>query len=383
MMVLLAGIQAGGLAIRLENANMSKGLKITFALPGSGHNPVGGFKVVYEYANSLSRLGHHVTIVHPALLSAAPRSSEMIASTLRFAYRKGVRSYEPTGWFSIDPSVRLLWVPSLAPRHIPDGDVIVATAWQTAEWIAEYPRSKGRRFYLIQHLETWSGSEDRVCKTWKLPLVKIVIAKWLQEIAESLGEASLYIPNGLDFDKFSLYVPPEQRSPLKALMLYHHLDWKGSGDGLGALSLARKEVPDLTVALFGVSPPPSGLPPWIQYHRRPDQKFLHRLYNEASIFVAPSWAEGWPLPPAEAMMCGAALAATDIGGHREYARHEETALLSPAKSPTALAENIVRLVRNNGSRTKMAARGHAHMQQFTWKRATEKMEGLLRNGGEG
>lgn len=34
--------------------------------------------------------------------------------------------------------------------------------------------------------------------------------------------------------------------------------------------------------------------------------------------MAPSFAEGWPLPPAETMMSGAALVATDIGVHREH-----------------------------------------------------------------
>ena len=46
----------------------SKGLCITFLLPGPGHIPVGGLKVAYEYANGLSRLGHAVVVVHPASL---------------------------------------------------------------------------------------------------------------------------------------------------------------------------------------------------------------------------------------------------------------------------------------------------------------------------
>lgn len=357
---------------------MSDGLKITFVLPGHGRNPIGGFKVVYEYANALARLGHTVTVVHPSLLPTDPGPADRLAATLRFVYRKTTNS--PSKWFDVDPSVRLRWVPSLAPRYIPDGDVIVATAWQTAEWVTSYPKCKGRRFYLIQHLETWSGPADRVHATWKLPLSKIVIAKWLQEIADEMGEKSVYIPNGLDFERFSLRVPPGQRDPKKVMMLYHPLDWKGSKDGLDALAKARERVPELTASMFGVSPPPRDLPQWIRYYRRPAQNVLHRLYNEASIFVAPSWAEGWDLPASEAMICGAALAATDIGGHREYAVHEETALLSPAKTPAALAENIVRLARENSFRCELADRGRARMQQFTWKRSTEKLESLLRGG---
>jgi glycosyltransferase involved in cell wall biosynthesis len=77
-------------------------------------------------------------------------------------------------------------------------------------------------------------------------------------------------------------------------------------------------------------------------------------------------------------MSGAALAATDIGGHREYALHESTALLSPPKDPHALAANLLRLVQDRELRLRLAAAGNRFMQQFTWERATDAMEGLLR-----
>lgn len=356
---------------------MARLLKITFALPGSGHNPVGGFKVVYEYASHLARRGHLVTIIHPALLNADAPVTRTLRSSLNYLFRKRRASYKPTNWFVIDPSVRMLWVPSLREQYIPDGDIVVATAWQTAEYVAAYPSSKGKRFYLIQHLETWSGSSERVYSTWKLPLLKIVIARWLEEIALSLGEKCVYIPNGLDFERFSVSTPSTQRNPHRALMLYHTFDWKGSNDGWRALSLAREKILDLTAVFYGVTPKPQKLPEWVEYKRRPSQSILRGLYNEASVFVAPSWTEGWPLPPAEAMMCATALVATDIGGHREYAINEETALLSPPRDIEQLAANIVRVMNDQSLRLKLANRGHKYIQQFTWKRATDMLESVF------
>ena len=161
------------------------------------------------------------------------------------------------------------------------------------------------------------------------------------------------------------------------MMLYHEADWKGTRDGLDALHQVHKSVPETKVILFGVPKTPKGLPPWVQYYCRPRQEVLCDLYNSASIFVSPSWAEGWPLPPAEAMMCGAALVATDIGGHREYAIHGKTALLSPAKHPRELAENILRLIRTPSLRIELANSGYKHIQQFTWDRATDAFEVYL------
>ena len=333
--------------------------------------------MVYEYANYLSRRGHDVTVVHLALSCSDKGLRGSVVSMLRYLRRRN--SFKPTSWFPIDSSVRLLWVRSPSVQNIPDGDVIVATAWPTAEWVASYPASKGRQFYLIQHLETWTGSEQRVVATWKLPLTKIVIAKWLEIIATRLGESSVYIPNGIDFSKFIMRTPPEDRVSGRIMMLYHTLNWKGSADGLKALLIVRDHVPDIRPVLFGVPGRPRGLPEWIEYIQCPSQERLRDLYNEASIFVAPSWAEGWPLPPAEALISGAALVATDIGGHREYAVHEVTALLSPAKEPHALAANILRLLHDRDLRVRLAAQGNKFVQQFSWERAGNAMESLLRS----
>jgi glycosyltransferase involved in cell wall biosynthesis len=161
------------------------------------------------------------------------------------------------------------------------------------------------------------------------------------------------------------------------MMLYHTHPVKGSADGFEALSLLRKELPDLQATLFGTSRPSPPLPRWVDYRRLPSQPELRACYNRAAIFIAPAHIEGWPLPPAEAMICGAALAATDIGGHREFGIDGETALLSPAGSPEKLAENVLRLVRNAELRTKIARRGYEHIRRCSWNEALDSFERML------
>jgi glycosyltransferase involved in cell wall biosynthesis len=129
--------------------------------------------------------------------------------------------------------------------------------------------------------------------------------------------------------------------------------------------------------LFGVPPAPHGLPAWVEYFQTPSQKKLRAIYNDAAIFVSPSWAEGWPLPPAEAMSCGCALVCTDIGGHREYALQGQTALLSLPKNPAELAKNVRKLLMDPASRIEMAIRGNRFVGQFTWKRAATEMNRIL------
>lgn len=361
-------------------------MRITFVLPGSGQKPAGGYKVVYEYANGLVQRGHDVAVIHPAYLMAdKPVSSfRAIRSTIsRYVKQRFSGGWRPSAWFAVHPRVRLLWVPSLSPRFIPEADAIVATLWATAEHVACYEPVKGRKHYLIQHLETWAGPKERVMATWSLPLQKIVIARWLQDIASNLGQSSVCVPNGLDFNRFGCDVAIAQRSGLHVGMLVHDSDWKGSVDGIAALNRVKEHYPALQVELFGVGARPAVLPEWYVYHQNPPQQELRRLYNRCGIFVAPSWTEGWGLPPSEAMMCGAAVVATDVGGHREFAIHNQTALLSPPRHPEQLADNIRALVEDEPKRQQLAEAGMAFIQRFTWERAVDAMERLLVDGSHG
>jgi glycosyltransferase involved in cell wall biosynthesis len=349
-------------------------MRVNFLLPGRGEKPGGGFKVVYEYANGLARRGHDVSLIHPARLEIDTPFSKRPEKIWRFLRRKIDGSYRPDGWFAVDEKVHLRWVPSLDAGYIPHAEITVATACATAEWLAGYPPEKGNPYYLIQGYETFSVPEDRLLATWRLPFQKIVVSKWLQNRAEEIGENALYIPNGIDFQVFGIDIDIQQRSPAAAAMMYHKAESKGWADGLAALDQVRMQVSDLRLLLFGLENPPGGLPGYITYFKNPSQGTLRRIYNEAAIFIAPSWFEGWGLPPAEAMACGCAVAATDNGGHREFARHEVTALLSPTKDPSALAGNILRLMQDEDLRLRIALAGNAYIKNFTWDKAVNAFE---------
>jgi glycosyltransferase involved in cell wall biosynthesis len=351
-------------------------MQITFILPGSAHNPIGGFKVVFEYANTLINLGHKVTILLLANCSIDGNFKNKIIRNGYFLYRLSSQSYLPNKWFYINPEIDVHWLPSLSNKSIPDADVIIATSWQTAVLVNGIPSKKGEKYYLIQHIEDWSGDYNKVLSTWKLPLRKIVISKWLQYAAQQAGEDSVYIPNGLDFTAFNIDKPIIERENNNVMMLYHKEKWKGSNDGIAALEIVKKEMPDVTVNLYGVFPQPK-IPRWIRYTKSPSQKHLRDLYNRSSIFISPSWAEGFPLPPCEAMMCGAALVATDIGGHREMAFDNVTALLSPAHSPDYMADRIMYLLNHPDTRHSIASAAYKYVQRFTWEKSTEKLLSYL------
>ncbi|MGA2887890.1 MAG: glycosyltransferase family 4 protein [Terracidiphilus sp.] len=287
-------------------------------------------------------------------------------------------NWKPDRWFNLDSKVKLSWIPAMLRVFLPRADAYVATWWTTAEQLATLEDLSGKKLYLIQHLETWLGSEDEVMATWKAPLEKVVIARWLEDVAHEMGESCHYIPNGLDFTKFGCDLPPESRDPMRLAMLFSHsLPWKGSFDGLSALIALKDKFPNLKAEFFGINERPQDLPSWIIYHKQPEQAELRRIYNRASIFLAPSLSEGWGLPPCEAMMCGAAVIATDIGGHREFCTDGDTALLVPANSPDAFADAAEKLIHDPELRLRIARNGHQNIQKFTWDAACNAFESVL------
>lgn len=356
-------------------------MRIIFVLPGFATTPIGGFRVVYEYSNCLVARGHDVTVVHPRPFLGSPPPPNVYRRLRRAGGKVRDRLFKPkVKWQHLDAKVKMLHVPNLVMHWVPAGDVIFATAWQTAKPVLDLPDEKGTKFYLVQHYETWAGPKEMVDSTWRFPMHKVVVAKWLYETGLSLGcdpNEITRISPGIDQSIFKLGREIQNR-PARIAMMFSSQEWKGSSDGLKALEIAKSHVPTLKAILFGVAERPQSIPNWIEYWRDPPQaELVQKIYNSSSIYLAPSWTEGLGLPVAEAMACGCAVVSTDCGGVREYAEHGVNALLSLPHDAEALANNIVHLLNNDALRWQIAGVGHDRIKGFTWERSTNLMEKLM------
>jgi len=357
-------------------------MRITFILPGYPWKPVGGFRVVYEYANHLVARGHEVSIVHPRNLSnAQPVSRSTLYRRLRGkAIRFRNRMFKPgVSWQPVDKRVRMLYMKEPVSEFIPDGDAVFATAWQTCQYLSQCPSSKGRRFYLVQDFYPYLGSRSDIEKTWHLPFRKVTVSSWLRDLVVESGineSEVVAIPNGVDSQRFYIMRAIDER-PKRVAMMYSAGNYKASQDGLEALYLCRRRVASFEAILFGPGRRPKTIPPWIEYRKNVKEDDLVKIYNSSSIFLSSSLAEGFALPPAEAMACGCAVAATDSGGIREYGEEGETALLSPPGDPERLAGNLMRLFEDDHLRMRLAQGGHERIMDFTWQRSTDLLERFL------
>jgi glycosyltransferase involved in cell wall biosynthesis len=338
-------------------------VKITFLCP---HIRIaGGVRAILTYADRLAAAGHDVKVVVPA------RSRGR-------AFWRSLRGVGPD-WMP-GFRARIVWVDQWRPSALPDGDAIVATAWQSAPAVAAAPARCGRRFYLVQHYESlYHGEPERVDATYRLPLRKIVISTWLRDIMrERFDSDAEILITPVDPALFHA-VPVSVHSPRpRVLMLHHEYAWKGTADGFEAVARVRDRVPGLHLVGFGVKPPRAAAA-YDEFHANPPQADLATLYSGCEIYLCPSWDEGLGMPPMEAMACGAALVTYDNGGCRDYARDGETALVARRRDVGDLAAKLERLVADPALRARLAVAGSTFVRErFEWGRAVQRMEDVLR-----
>lgn len=349
---------------------------ICFVLPGFSYRAIGGYKIVYEYANRLTEFGYDITIFYPLFYFSNKKSESLIhilKKTLGYLPFKIFGLYK-VRWFRLNKKIREKFYFSYNREKLLKYDVLIATHISTAFALHNLHLDEVKIcIYLIQDFEKWGiYSETDIFESYRFPMKKICIAPWLLEKVKSVGEDAVLIYDGLDFSYFSLTNPIENRNPCEISLMYHIRPEKRFEDSLKALQIVHQKMPQIHVLVFGVFENPKKLPEYFTYHKNPSKKEINEIYNNSAIYVAASSSEGFGLTVAEAMICGCAVACTDNGGFSSMVTNGKTGLLSPIYDCKALAENIIKLISDNELRINLAKKGSESIKKFSWENAVEK-----------
>ncbi len=281
---------------------------------------------------------------------------------------------------SVSRRVLERWRP-IDDRDVPDGDVVVATWWETAEWVASLSPTKGAKAYFLQHYETHSGQPvDRVEQTWRLPMHKIVVAQWLAHIAENqFGDSNVStVPNSVDLDVF--HAEPRGKRPVPTVGYMYAVDrWKGADIAAEAVRLARAEVPEVRTVAFGMRQPIAEIPlaPDAAYRVLPAQNEIPDLYAQCDAWLFASRTEGFGLPILEAMACRTPVIATPAGAAPELVGDGGGILVQP-EDPQSMADAIVEVARLADMDWRaLSSRALAIATRYTWDDATDAFEQAL------
>ena len=361
-------------------------MRITFIIPKP--NLSGGIRVIAIYAQRLAKRGHTVTVVSsPSHLTRRRRIKKWLLD--RFLGRNLMPwipkpNSDPSHFDAIDvPHFVIDRVRPITDSDVPDGDVVIATWWETAEWVGNLSPAKGAKVYFIQHHEVFDYLPvDRVKATWRLPLHKITISKWLVELAaREYGDLNVrLVPNSVDMKQFHAPQRKRQSQPTVGL-LYSAVKWKGVDVSLKAIDRVTKRVPGLRLVAFGSEPLYDllPLPPNAVYCRRPSQAAIRDLYASCDVWMCGSYSEGFHLPPLEAMACRCPVVSTSVGGPIDIIESGRNGYLVPIGDSEGLADRLVDVLKFDETRWRaMSDAALATATRYTWDDATDRLAEALR-----
>ncbi|MCB1247215.1 MAG: glycosyltransferase family 4 protein [Acidimicrobiia bacterium] len=323
---------------------------VTF-IAWSRPKPIGGVTTLYNFANALADRGNEVHLCH------------LPYGTMR------IDGLGDLAWFRFHPAVIHHMIDS-NDAHFPPGDVVFGTG---------APPETGLPVHLVQGREMLYAELER--SAFRTPGLKIAVASWLRDAGEQWGfpaERCRVVIQGIDHTVFRQNRSLTERDD-RVAVLFHEHPAKGWDVAFAALRSVKEEIPNLRVSAFGTSAPPQELPDWIEFTTAPTEDHLvDEIYNRSAVFLHASDHEGFGSTAVEAMACGCALVTTDNGGSRDYAFQEHTALLAAPRDVRGLTDAVVRALRDDGLRQRLASAGRDLVRRFTWERAGEEMEGMLR-----
>ncbi len=356
-------------------------MKITFVCPPL--NMTGGIRVVAIYARYLQSFGHDVLVVSP------PHRAKGLVS--RILKKLGLPQ------FAAAPQPRShldgLGVPQrILGRHravresdVPDADVIVATWWETAEYVAAMSDRKGRKVYFVQHHEVFDWlPRDRVAATYRSDLQKIAVAQWLVEAIAEDGnrQGCTVVPNAVDRTQF--FAPRRAKNARPRLgTLFSETDFKGFDISLAVIAAVRKALPELEVVAFGERAPDryrdrvSG----IALTTQPTQDSLKDIYASCDVWLCCSKSEGFNLMAMEAMACRTPVVSTRTGWPAEAIVDGVNGALAEVDDVDGLARAVLEILRADDSTWQGLSDGAARtVAESSWEQSAHMFEAaLIRN----
>jgi glycosyltransferase involved in cell wall biosynthesis len=203
------------------------------------------------------------------------------------------------------------------------------------------------------------------------------------EIREEYGiNRDIYnVGNGVDPQYFP---PPSLKSSENPYILYTgRLDGrKGLIDFIDAAPIVLTKFPEMKFILTGKGSYKNFLLARINklklgknfhfYNYVPTNELV-KLYQNATIYVLPSYYEGLPTSLLEALSCGLPCVATDVDGNNELIINGENGILIPPHNPEKMAEAICLLLNNKELRDKYSINGRRTITElYDWDKIAEK-----------
>ena len=169
-------------------------------------------------------------------------------------------------------------------------------------------------------------------------------------------------------------------------MLCNTVRWKGTDvclDAIGRLDFPTKVVAfSSDVRKPGENGDPA-LPPGSEFHFRPPQNQLARIYASCDVWLCGSRGEGFHLPPLEAMACRCPVVSTAVGGPADIIEEGVNGHVVPIEDAPGLADRLSRVLKlSDADWRKLSDGAYATATRYSWDDATVLFEQALQRAIE-
>ena len=358
-------------------------MKIALVSPYDYPYPGGVTQHISYLDKHFRELGHQVEIIAPCAGEAPERLADNVVVTtsrvisIPFAGSKARIPYSPAVYWRLKSALQgqhfdvvhaheplTLPVPLCALRHSQSVNVGTFHAYRDTHRIYQYGRRVFQPFFDKLH-------------------GKIAVSEAARDtVARYFGGEFVIIPNGIDVERFG----GDHVSPLE-----HYTDGrpnilfvgrleprKGFRYLIRAFPYVKEEFPQARLIVVGayLKKDKARYLRYARRHRLTGVKFvghvsdeeLPRYYRTCDVFCAPSIGfESFGIVLLEAMAAGKPIVACNIPGYRDLLNDEKEGLLAEPKNEKALAEAIVRVLKNPALQRRMGEQGRLKASQYSWR----------------
>ena len=340
------------------SAPQSGPLRINWLLPGIVAAQ-GGLLGIFRTIQQLEAWGHENRVY---VLGRLPGGSALAKERIRKSY------------FRINAEVEVL------SDSIKDSDALIATSWLTA-YAARSVGNTARKFYFVQDMEYMfyaPGSLHEFARqTYHFGFRGITLGSWIADALRRDFNMEC-TPFGFSYDR-DAYASTGRRllaAGKKRVLFYARPETERRGFELGilALSLVAKKMPDVEIALVGLSRQDLDLPfSAILLGVLPVSE-LGALYRSCDVALVLSHTN-LSLLPLELMACGCAVVSNE-GPNIEWLLTDKTVRLAKP-DPKSLAEAVVELLASDQLRLRKIEAGLAFAQSTDWTKEIRTIESVL------
>jgi glycosyltransferase involved in cell wall biosynthesis len=313
----------------------------------------GGARILFEHANRLHDRGHDVLVL---------------------------AHFPPPDWFPLRAPYRHVPVGIDITAALPPCDVVVCGYWDQvaaarAAAVAPVVHFEQGDFHLFEALDP--GVEAVVRANMDAADATTTVSGQVGTVLTArygVAEPGV-VHNAIDPAVFSAHGPRRAGAPYVLCVGWDGNEFKGMAE---VRELHRRLVatrPDLELVWVTPRPPRE---PMGEVVVSPSQPELAALYRGAAVYLCASRYESFPLPPLEAMACGAPVVTTDNVGVLEYARDGDNALVVGIGDVDAMAAAVGRVLDEPELAAGMVAGGLRTAGSFAWERIVTGLEARYR-----